>query len=81
MIYPDVTVEEWCKRHPALRATLPALCICGREVLKLRPYLAQASLGLTSAEGCGCGRPRPYTASVVRDPELRDGLLKALSSL
>jgi hypothetical protein len=80
MLYPDVTVEEWCKRYPALERYLPAFCLCGRSVNVLKPYVAKNTLGLSS-EACVCGRARPFSAAIFRDESLKEELLSALFAL
>jgi len=79
MIYPDVTVEEWCSKHLSLKLALPAHCDCG-QAAELKPFITKAVLGL-SATPCRCGDPHPFSACLLRDSDLKDSLLSALLSL
>jgi hypothetical protein len=53
MIYPDVTVEEWCERYSLEPTTEP--CVkCGQQVTTTRPFATGSWRGL-QAEDHGCG--------------------------
>ena len=80
MVYPDISVEEWIKKHPSLRLAVPALCKCGHPIV-LRAWLSKDARGLGATGPCGvCGQPQSFSAAILVG-EFGDQLKAALASL
>ena len=54
MIFPDVSVEEWCKQW-RLKPVGTKCTECGNKIVSDRPYRAKDYVGLTSRP-CPCGQ-------------------------
>ena len=56
MIFPDVTIEEWLKKHPELSPPdySKSCHECGKPVHTYRPYIEKDWIGFASNE-CECG--------------------------
>lgn len=65
MIYPDVTVEEWCQRY---KIELRALeCLCGVKSIPDRPFASVKWVGVLVSRCQACGRYEPAQSCVHRD--------------
>jgi hypothetical protein len=64
MIYPDVTTEEWTKRHPDLEVEHDDCPECGTIRVLNIPFIKKDWVGLAS-KPCECGCP-PAVSQVTR---------------
>lgn len=80
VIYPDVSVEVWCRKYPALRELQIGKCSCGQPVQELKPYYAKYTLGLVSGM-CSCGTEGAFFISIPREGPLLDAFAGALLTL
>jgi hypothetical protein len=64
MIYPDVTVEDWIAKHPALEVSKCSCIDCGVEIKSDKPYMSRDYIGLES-KPCVCGSTRSKCSSSV----------------
>jgi hypothetical protein len=55
MIFPQVSAEEWCRRH-GLEIGDSVCAACHRRIDDFIPYVTHAHVGLRSAR-CQCGEP------------------------
>lgn len=64
MIYPDVTVTEWIRKHPSLKVVSTSCSECGSKIYADRPFVSQDYVGLESRP-CSCGNARNTAANAV----------------
>lgn len=55
MIFPDITTEEWCKRHPPLVVQRTNCLRCKNVVLTSIPFIEKDWVGLLSPPCTNCG--------------------------
>lgn len=68
MIYPEVSLEVWTKKYPALKD--PIKCICGHLREVVRPWISKDYVGVETGICEKCGRP---PASKVNYRNLEQG--------
>jgi hypothetical protein len=68
MIYPDVTVDEWVKRHPI--CVVEGLCVCGKKASTTIPVITNKKIGLVSPR-CECGLTESVSTYISKSPEDR----------
>ncbi len=71
MIYPDVTLDEWLKRHPDLKVK-EGICDnwdCKKPMRTTRPFVYRDGVGLESND-CECGKSKHRSSvMIVTRPE------------
>ncbi len=70
-IFPDITAEEWCEKHPPLYIKTVECPNCLRKLILDRPFIQEDWVGLTS-QPCLCGNESPATLSIPRKSEISD---------
>ena len=57
MLFPQVSLEEWCERHPELEIQEIECPSCHAKIRSDRPFMSKNYIGITSAP-CSCGSSR-----------------------
>lgn len=60
MIYPDVTLEDWLRKHPELQVLKKTCDSCGKDMFSTVPFMTKDYYGLESPK-CSCGKNRNIT--------------------
>lgn len=68
MIYHDVPVDEWVKKHPI--CVVDGLCACGKRASTTIPVITHMKIGLVSSR-CECGRTESVSTYISKSPEDR----------
>jgi hypothetical protein len=74
VIYPQVTVEEWCKRYPALAVVKRPCRACRKQRLACVPFIEREWVGLRSA-ACPCGKGQSLSVSTLRPSSQLNSLM------
>ena len=72
MIYPDVTVEEWCRRYD-LSVEKDRCPKCRKAIYTSRPFIEKGFVGLIAPK-CSCGYDSGFSVQEVR-PNFLESLL------
>lgn len=81
MIYPDVSLKTWLKKHPELRVFESHCHPCGKVMKSTRPFISKGYVGIES-EPCPCGKGQnKCSSSVTTTKEEHESWLKALGEL
>jgi hypothetical protein len=55
VIYPDVPLEQWLKKYPALKIVTNSCKSCGSEISTDKPFVATDYVGLEAHNCQTCG--------------------------
>ena len=53
MIFPEIPLEEWLKKHPDLEVRKDRCTDCGKSITTDKPFLSKEWIGLAAI--CECG--------------------------
>ena len=68
MIYPDVPLEQWLKKYPALTVLKEKCRKCGTEVSTDKPFITDDFVGI-HVSPCSCGHESKIMSCFTRTKE------------
>lgn len=77
MIFPDVSLESWLKKYPALKVRKGKCPQCGSRIKTETPFVSSDWAGLTNI--CSCGYDG-MDISVPRTTKMKNKLDKLFNS-
>ncbi|WP_186650285.1 hypothetical protein [Fluviispira vulneris] len=79
MWYPDIKIDSWLKKYPALKEKYPKICTCGEIRNEAVPFVSDNWVGLKYSR-CKCGK-LSSRASIPRSEKLRKELMEIILNL
>jgi hypothetical protein len=71
MIFPNVSVEDWCEQYPGLSRVAEECPDCGRLSTPTIPYISHNFVGITCPP-CPCGNEGPFRVFQARSKEMKE---------
>jgi hypothetical protein len=71
MLYPDVTVEEWCRRYPGLEVREVSCKHCSLPFVINVPFLSADFVGFEVKVCPHCGSEHKAATALIRSNQLK----------
>jgi hypothetical protein len=76
MWIPEISIYRWLQIFPELNKELPLKCLCGKEPMKLQPFVIKNWVGILSND-CDCGLGKT-SIGIPKNDTLSNALTNAI---